>query len=339
MKILIYSPLFHPSVGGVETVTQLLAQYLTQAGQEVKVVCQTAAVEETTFPFEVIRNPSPLELLKLTHWCQVYFQGCVSLKGLWPLLFVPRPLVVTHHTWYRRTDGSLSIRDRAKRWVTYFATNIAISSAIAQNIPAPSTIIPNPYDDRNFYEIPNPSGRRRDRELVFLGRLVSDKGADLLIEALYHLKQKGLTPELTIIGTGPEKTHLKQQVKQLKLNSQVNFIGVKVGSELTQILNSHQILVVPSRWQEPFGLVALEGIACGCVVVGSEGGGLKDCIGPCGVTFPNNNSGALTEVLFELLQNSQNLKNYRTDARDHLTKHQPTAVIQSYLHAIESSVL
>ena len=38
-----------------------------------------------------------------------------------------------------------------------------------------------------------------------------------------------------------------------------------------------------------FGVVALEGIACGCVIVGSEGGGLEEAIGPCGVTFPNSN--------------------------------------------------
>lgn len=334
MKILIYSPLFYPSVGGIETVTYLLARELAKAGQTVKVVCQTAATDERTFPFAVIRNPSPWQLLKLTRWCQVYFQGCVSLKGLWPLLAIPRPLVVTHHTWYRRLDGSLSIPDRLKRWVTYFATNIAISNAIAQNIPAPSLVIPNPYESDVFYEMPE---IRRDRELVFLGRLVSDKGADLLIAALKQLKQRGLTPKLTSIGTGPEADNLKQQVQQFGLSSQVNFVGVKVGNELAQCLNAHQILVVPSRWQEPFGVVALEGIACGCVVVGSAGGGLKEAIGPCGLTFPNGDVEALAEILWDLLQYPHKLASYQANARSHLQKHQPQVIINAYLNAIESA--
>lgn len=342
MRILIYSPLFYPSVGGIETVTNLLAQYLVQAGQEVKVVCQTVAADDKIFPFEVLRNPSPRQLLKLTRWCQVYFQGCVSLKGLWPLLLVPRPLVVTHHTWYRRLDGSLSLPDILKRWVTYLATNIAISEAIAHNIPAPSTIIPNPYQDKVFYKIPEENRQasiEENRELVFLGRLVSDKGTDLLVEALYNLKRQELTPQLTIIGAGPEEENLKQQVKELGLSSQVNFVGIKTGSELTQVLNSHKILVVPSRWQEPFGLVALEGIACGCVVVGSAGGGLKDAIGPCGLTFPNGNVSALTQILKDWLKHPKQLENYRKRAREHLESHKPEFVIQSYLKVIQSSIL
>ncbi|MFM9161187.1 MAG: glycosyltransferase, partial [Dolichospermum sp.] len=99
----------------------------------------------------------------------------------------------------------------------------------------------------------------------------------------------------------PEESKLIQQAKDLKINDQVTFAGVKLEHELTKLLNAHQIMVVPSLWNEPFGIVALEGIACGCVVVGSEGGGLKDAIGTCGVTFANGNVEQLTKILFDLL--------------------------------------
>jgi glycosyltransferase involved in cell wall biosynthesis len=52
----------------------------------------------------------------------------------------------------------------------------------------------------------------------------------------------------------------------------VDFVGTKTDHELVKLLNTHQIMVVPSLWNEPFGLVALEGVACGCVLsVPSEG--------------------------------------------------------------------
>ncbi|MFM6526875.1 MAG: glycosyltransferase family 1 protein, partial [Dolichospermum sp.] len=83
-------------------------------------------------------------------------------------------------TWYCRTDGSESWQDYLKKFITRFATNISVSHAIAKLLPVPSTVIPNSYRGDIFYEIPE---IHRNQELVFLGRLVSDKGANLLLEA------------------------------------------------------------------------------------------------------------------------------------------------------------
>lgn len=334
-KILMYSPVFYPSIGGIETVIATLAEGFSDRGQEVKVVCQTPATDDKTFPFKVIRSPHPRQLLQLTRWCDVYFQGCVSLKGLWPLLICPKPFVVTHQTWYRRLNGNVGLQDRLKLSVSRWAANIAPSQAIAEQLPAPVTVIPNPYAENIFYPRPE---IKRDRELIFLGRFVSDKGVDLLIEALSRLKLMGLTPQLTLVGSGPEEATLKQQVQALGLVEQVSFVGSKVGHELARLLNAHQILVVPSRWPEPFGIVALEGIACGCVAVGSEAGGLKDAIGSCGVTFPNENIAALTQIFFDLLSNPDKLAIYQTHAHSHLKRHQKSKIVEDYLKAIEAVV-
>ena len=335
MKILIYSPSFYPNVGGLETIIANLAHEFTALGHEIKLVSQTPAKDSKQFSFEVIRKPSKQQLLKLTQWCEVYFQGCVSLKGLWPLFFVHRPLVITHQTWYRRNDGSESWQDYLKKLVTRFATNVSISQAIAKELPVTSTIIPNSYREDIFYEIPE---IQRDQELVFLGRLVSDKGVNLLLDALAQLKSKGLTPRLTIIGSGPEELNLRQQVQSLELIEQVTFAGVKLEHELTKLLNAHQVMVIPSLWDEPFGIVALEGLACGCVIVGSQGGGLKDAIGSCGITFPNGNLQALTEALVNLLQNSEQLVIYKANAQEHLLRHQKSAIAEAYLQILETAI-
>jgi len=335
MKILIYSPSFYPNLGGLETIIATLATEFSNKEHIVKLVSLTPKQDEKQFNFEVIRNPSTVSLVKLMHWCDLYFQGCISLKGVFPLLFVPKPFVASHHTWYRRPNGKKSWQDYLKKIASMFATNVAVSHAIAQEIPRSSTVIPNSYQTDIFRRIPE---IKRDLELVFLGRLVSDKGVNLLLQALRNLKERSLTPKLTIIGKGEEENNLHQQVRELNIAEQVNFAGVKVGQELVELLNAHQIMVVPSVWQEPFGIVALEGIACGCVVVGSEKGGLKDAIGECGVTFPNGNVAALTERLADLLTHQEQMSTYRHKAEAHLARHQQTKIAEAYIKVFEEAI-
>jgi glycosyltransferase involved in cell wall biosynthesis len=93
--------------------------------------------------------------------------------------------------------------------------------------------------------------------------------------------------------------------------------------------------VVPSRWQEPFGIVALEGIASGCVVVGSAEGGLAEAIGPCGLTFPNGNAPALAHALSRLLNDSAECDRLRQAASAHLARFTPRHVAGLYLDAMK----
>lgn len=332
MRILIYSSFFYPSIGGLEGVMSNLAYEFTKAGHSVKVVTQTPHNQPDKFFFEIIRCPTRNQFLAAMRWCDVCLHGCVSLKALWPFLWVRKPLAITHQTWYRYPGTKLTLPVALKQAVSRFATNIAPSQAIADHLPAPATVIPNSYRDEIFYERPE---IQRDRDLAFLGRLVSDKGADLLLNSLALLKQQGLQLKLTIIGQGPEENHLQQQAKSLGISEQVNFVGVVMGEALARLLNAHKILVVPSRWQEPFGIVALEGIACGCVVVGSDQGGLKDAIGPCGVTFPNGDLTALTQVLTDLNSNDSTMEMYHIHRTTHLAKHRQDAIAKAYLQVLE----
>jgi glycogen synthase len=335
MKILIYSPLFYPSIGGVETIISVLAHEFFYHGHEVKLISQTPSTGPKEFPFEVIRQPSVRQMIKLMRWCEVYVQGCVSIKGIYPLFFVNRPLVITHQTWYCQSDRSETWQCYLKKFITRFAINISVSDAIARHLPLSSTVIPNSFREDVFYAMPE---IERSRELVFLGRLVPDKGADLLLEALSRLRSAGLRPGLTIIGAGPEEPSLIQKAKNLNIYDQVSFAGVKLEHELARLLNAHQIMVVPSLWDEPFGIVALEGIACGCAVVGSEGGGLKGAIGPCGVTFPNGDVDQLTAILFDLLSHPQKLNDYRGKAPSHLKAHTSKAVAGAYLDILHEAI-
>lgn len=295
-------------------------------GQNVRVVTQTEG--NGGFPFPVIRRPALPELARQVRWCDVFLQNNISLRTLWPLLFLRRPLFITHQTWIDHGRGPAGWPYRLKLAVVSHATNFSISQAIAERLSSPSVNLGNPFDDEVFREV---SAGDRSRELVFVGRLVSDKGVDVLLDALALLAQSGRPVRLTIVGTGPEGPALEEKAKAQGLQSAVTFVGAKTGSDLAKILNAHRILVVPSRWPEPFGIVALEGIACGCVVVGSEQGGLPEAIGPCGLTFPNGDARALSGVLQELLSNPQRVSELRRGAEQHLLRFRRRQVAMAYL--------
>lgn len=330
MKILISSHYFYPSVGGGETNAEILAREFVNLGHSVKVVTHTPGNNLDSsgepFPFSIIRVPSSLQLIKLVNWCDVYLQNGISIRAAWPLLFIKKKWVIRHLTWIKH-GNSVNILKKIKLSLLRFANSISISQAISKSLPVSSTVIPNPYRDHLFQLMPN---KKREKELVFLGRLVSDKGLRVLLEALILLKKQGVNPNLTVIGSGPEEEPLKKFAVSNEL-SKVTFIGQKIGSDLVSILNEHQIMVVPSLWQEPFGVVALEGIGCGCVIIGSEKGGLKDAIGPCGITFPNGDSEKLAEIILNILNDPGLLKNYQQKAEDHLKKHKQGVVAQNYI--------
>ncbi|MFX8797752.1 glycosyltransferase, partial [Acinetobacter baumannii] len=79
---------------------------------------------------------------------------------------------------------------------------------------------------------------------------------------LYELKCKKHTIfSLTIVGEGPEKIAIEKKVESLGLKSQVNFVGIQKGETLVELLNQHKVICIPSKWEEPFGIVALEALA------------------------------------------------------------------------------
>jgi len=307
----------------------MLAEEFSFQGHEVTVITGTPCREKDEFPFVVVRRPERWQLFRLVRACDVYLQNHISLKMAWPVLCAPRPWVVASHTWIPRSG----IGGRMKHFMTRFARCISCSKAVASHLGVPSTVISGPYDNLVFRIMPE---LPRNGNLIFVGRLIKDKGVFLLLEAMTKLNARGIYPTLTIVGSGPESDALIQQVKALGLGEQILMVGPKGPAEIAKLLNRHQILVAPSVWQEPFGVVALEGIACGCVVVGSDGGGLKDAIGPCGITFPNGDAAALASCLARLLREPDAWTRHRADAVSHLQQYTRAAVASSYLKVLSS---
>ncbi|MDQ2867330.1 MAG: glycosyltransferase family 4 protein [Verrucomicrobiota bacterium] len=328
MKILFSSYAFAPGIGGIENASALLATQFVEAGHEVRLITQTPGAPSTSFPYPVFRRPSFIRQHALLHWCDVFFQNNISLPSLILAVLMRKPALVVHQTWIRNTRGEIDRVNRIKRALLPRVRNVAISNAIARDLGVVATIIGNPYDDDIFQNVES----ARPRQILFVGRLVSDKGADILLRAAASLRD-ARTLDITIIGDGPEREALEKLARDLQLN--VRFAGAMRGEELVRAFHQHQLLVVPSRWAEPFGIVALEGIACGCVVIGSADGGLPDAIGPCGLTFRNGDEGDLAEKVRASLGDAALRDRLRAAAPAHLARFRRKTVAAEYLRMLE----
>jgi 1,4-alpha-glucan branching enzyme len=145
-----------------------------------------------------------------------------------------------------------------------------------------------------------------NQDLLYVGRLVIEKGVQHLILALPGLI--GLFPrvKLIIAGTGPYQDELRQLVTKLQLQERVEFAGFVDESRRNRLLANCRVAVFPSLY-EPFGLVALEAMAAGTPVVVSRIGGLVETVPDetVGLSFPPGDVGALRNCLIRVLQNPE----------------------------------
>ncbi|MGA3170680.1 MAG: glycosyltransferase family 4 protein [Chthoniobacteraceae bacterium] len=331
MNILFSSHFFPPGIGGIEEVSRILALEFTRRGHEVIVITQSPG--HADFPFEVRRAPPLSALVPFTRWADLVLHNNISLRTAWPLALIRRPWVIAHQTWIARADGRRAPVDNLKLWSLRHARNIAASRALAAAMPVESRVIPNPYRDEIF-RVTNTGPRERD--LIFVGRLVTDKGVDILLGALAILKERGIQPRASIVGDGPERETLETHAKRLGVEPE--FTGAMQGGELAAMLNNHRLLVVPSRWEEPFGIVALEAIACGCVPLVARAGGLPEAVGDAGTTFEKSDARALADRLESLLSDAPALEDFRRRAPAHLERHRPAVIAGQYLAVMEESL-
>lgn len=164
----------------------------------------------------------------------------------------------------------------------------------------------NGSDPDHFYRRDARELRRKldadDRFLVgYLGRLVDEKGVDVLLRALENLPDRFV---LAVAGTGRQENALRALSRELGLESRVRWLGQVTREDLPLHLSAFDTLVLPSRslpvWQEQFGMVLAEAMLCEVPVIGSSCGAIPEVIGEAGLIFPEGDAGALAERLKEM---------------------------------------
>lgn len=335
MRILLASYPFHPSVGGLEEVNALLAEAFVKRGHTVTVATMTPAEGPDVFPYEILRRPTAGALIREIRRCDVFLQANVGFRLGWPNFLLRRPWVIALHgnlDAEEGRDGAFGWKSQMKRFSLRCANRVvAVSAAVAQRTFPRALVVGNPYRKSLFRR---QSGERRADDLVFLGRLVSDKGANILVDALAILAEQNLRPSLRVIGSGPEETALRERCRAHGVAAQVDFAGAQRGEALVALLNQAKIMVIPSVWEEPFGIVALEGIACGCAVVAARAGGLPEAVGPCGVLVAKGDARALAAALAPLLRDPAAAAPLLAGADAHLARYDSDAIADAYLRVL-----
>lgn len=201
----------------------------------------------------------------------------------------------------------------------------------------PARLIPGGTDLSTFHRIPKTEARLLlgfDADipiLLYVGRFDTHKGIDTLLEACQCLSQGeigGYEPftqfQVVLVGddagtASHEREHLEQEIQALGLSEKVHFAGRIRHGRLPLFYTAADVCVVPSQY-EPFGLVALEAMACETPVVASDVGGLKFTVIPeeTGLLVPVGDAPAFARAIARILSNPQWADTLKTKASSHV---------------------
>ena len=245
------------------------------------------------------------------------------------------PVVQTFHalgTVKRRhqhnADSSPPERIRLERVIGRGAAHVVATSheevaeLVRMGLPGRAiTVIPCGVDVEHFTSHGPAAARNGRRRLISVGRLVQRKGFDLTIQALRLVPET----EFLIVGgppgeelsADPEACRLRQEAERYGVADRVVLTGRIERAELPALLRSADIAVC-TPWYEPFGMTALEAMACGVPVVARPVGGLFDTVaeGASGEFVRPARPEALARVLRSLLADPTRLVGYRLGGAD-----------------------
>lgn len=350
MKVLIYTHMFAPRVGGVETFVMLLAQGLSEtpapSGEKIHVTVATptpaGAYDDRQLPFTVVRQPGVAELWRLIGAADVVQLAGPAFVPLALALLRRKVTIVEHHGYQARCPNGLLFYEPTKtccpghfqarrydhclrcnaasvgwlssvklllltfprRWLCKRATcNVSISHHVQTRLALPRSRvihygIPAPPNDEGT----GTSRMNRLPVIGYVGRLVSEKGLPVLVEAARQLAARGCEFRFCLVGDGPERAALEAAVAQAGLSDRTQITGFLRGPELENAVRAIDIVVMPSVWEETAGLAAMEQMMRGRVVVASAIGGLSEVVEGGGIKFPPGDAVALADCLEQLLK-------------------------------------
>jgi glycosyltransferase involved in cell wall biosynthesis len=242
------------------------------------------------------------------------------------MMLARRPIAAAHPE--RNGGPAARLKDLAAR----LTANIVPSRYLGGHFPRP-IVIENPLDGHAF-PWPEEGGKREG--IVFLGRLVEHKGCQIAVRAVASLAVSHPDARLTIAGEGDKRAELEAFAHELGIADRVTFAGVVTGPALTQLLQQSRIMVVPTLSHEPFGIVALEGLASGCRMVVARSGGLPEAVGDHAILFERGDVAACAAALRQALDESAPPD--RAAVERHLAQFRPDRIAGRYLEVLEKLV-
>jgi glycogen synthase len=309
---------------------------------ECTVVTETPAgtASDSDLPFPVVRNPSLIALARLLWRSDLVHIAGPALRPLLLSLLMRKKVVVEHHGFQAICPNGLlfheptgtacpghfvaglhrqcwkcnsaagylrSVRLWAitffRRWSCRFvAANVAPTRWLELLLQLPHTsLIAHGVAEPPASLIP----RGSTPKFVFVGRLVSTKGIELLLRASRELSRKGLQFRLLIIGEGPERTRLERLCDEFELGQRVEFTGQLADADVETLLCDALAIVMASVAGEVFGLVAAENMTRGRAVIVPDTGSLAEVVGEAGLKFAAGDATSLAACMEQLLRSPQ----------------------------------
>ena len=265
---------------------------------------------------ELISKEGPFDVIHAHDWLVAY--AAKTLKDSFKI-----PIIATiHATESGRNSG---IHDEVQRYIndtewmlTYEATEVIVNSNYMKNelqrlfgLPYEKiNVVPNgvnlnlyngverDYDFRRQYAADN------EKIILYVGRLVYEKGIQNLIAAMPKVLNGYHDSKLIIAGKGGMIDELRDEVRRLGIENKVYFTGYLKLNQVTKMYKCADVAVFPSSY-EPFGVVALEGMLSGTPVVVSDVGGLNEIVQhrENGMKSYAGNPNSIADSILELLYN------------------------------------
>ncbi len=194
----------------------------------------------------------------------------VHNNSLNPLVFrgahspEPLPMVTTLHT--PRVEELQAAITAAGTHAGSFAA-VSRTTAADWELPAPAHIIPNGVNVDTWQ--PGPGGH----QAVWFGRLVPEKGAHMAMDAC---RLAGVP--LVLAGRNGDHSYVREEIEPRLAPGQATWLGEMPHSELRSLVANCAVTVASPRWEEPFGLVAFESMACGTPVAAFQRGGMGELL-------------------------------------------------------------
>lgn len=277
---------------------------------------------------EIINKEGGFDVIHAHDWLVTY--AAKSLKNAYDI-----PIVATiHATEAGRNSG---IHDETQRYIndtewllTYEATEVIVNSDYMKNeiqrlfgLPFDKiNVIPNGINLSNFTGIERDYDFRRqyamdnEKIILYVGRLVYEKGVQHLIAAMPKILSNYNDAKLIIAGRGGMMDELRAEASNLGLNDKIYFTGYLNSKQVQKMYKCADVAVFPSTY-EPFGIVALEAMLAGVPTVVSDVGGLDEIVthGVDGMKSYAGNANSIADSVTALLYDHQLATNVSKKAK------------------------
>jgi len=183
------------------------------------------------------------------------------------------------------------------------AANIAPSHHVAsrQSLPRTATILHGIEDPCEGIDALLPAPPIQRKKFAYLGRLVTEKGLSVLLEATRLLRAEGRDIEVVLIGDGPNRPRLEKDIATMGLASRIRITGFLSGADLDEVLRDASAIVIPTTMEETAGLAATEQMVRGRPVIASAIGGLGELVREAGLLFSPGDPEALAYAMKRIL--------------------------------------